>query len=57
MEATHLVLTRKHRETIVIGDNVVITFLGSKPSRVMVSAPPKVKILRGELEERKGATA
>ncbi len=46
-----LVLTRKHDETIHIGDNIVITILKTKGKtvRLGIQAPHEVSVLRGEL--------
>jgi len=46
-----LVLTRKLRETIHIGDNVTITILRVKGNavRVGIEAPREVRVTRGEL--------
>lgn len=49
-----LVLSRKLRESIKIGDNVTITILriqGTNLVRIGIEAPKEVKVLRGELEE------
>ncbi len=48
-----LVLTRKHDETIHIGDNIVITILKTKGKtvRIGIQAPHEVSVLRGELAE------
>ena len=47
-----LVLNRKSRETILIGDDIKITVVTIKPNSVVigVDAPVDTKILRGELE-------
>jgi carbon storage regulator CsrA len=49
-----LVLTRKVREEIRIGESVTVTILGIKGSsvRVGVEAPREVRVLRGELEAK-----
>jgi carbon storage regulator CsrA len=46
-----LVLTRKQKETIKIGDNITITILRLKGQavRVGIEAPLDVRVLRGEL--------
>ena len=48
-----LVLTRKLEESIVIGDNIVITILGVERDKVKIgiSAPRELLILRGEIFE------
>ena len=50
-----LVLSRKQKQEINIGDNVVIEILQIKGNSVKVGikAPIEVKVLRGELEENK----
>jgi carbon storage regulator len=50
-----LVLTRKEGERIKIGPDVIITIVRIKGGgvRVGIEAPPEVKVVRGELEERK----
>ncbi len=46
-----LVLTRKIRESIVIGDNIVIEILDAAPGkiRIGIAAPTSVRVVRGEL--------
>lgn len=46
-----LVLSRKETETILIGDDVIVTIQAIKGNRVSISveAPRQVKVLRGEL--------
>lgn len=46
-----LVLTRKQKETIKIGDNITITILRMKGQtvRVGIEAPRDVRVVRGEL--------
>ncbi len=46
-----LVLTRKHQETIRIGDNITITVLKTKGKtvRLGIEAPMEVPVIRGEL--------
>ena len=46
-----LVLSRKNRETIRIGNNVTVTILRVKGNtvRVGIEAPRSVRVLRGEL--------
>lgn len=46
-----LILTRKPQEKIIIGDNIVITFLGFKgfQLRIGIEAPKDVRIRREEL--------
>ena len=46
-----LTLGRKSGQTIVIGENIVVTVEGRGKIRVHVAAPPEVKIRRGELCE------
>ena len=50
-----LVLTRKSNERILIGDNVVVTVLRTGPCsiKVGIEAPKDVKILRGEIADKK----
>lgn len=50
-----LILTRRPGETIEIGSNVTITFLGFKGSqmRVRIDAPKDISVDRGEIRERK----
>jgi carbon storage regulator CsrA len=47
-----LVLTRKQKETIKIGDDITITILRVKGQavRVGIEAPRAIHVLRGELE-------
>ena len=49
-----LVLTRKSEETFRIGDDVTVTVLGIRGNQVQIgiSAPPNVRIYRGEVYER-----
>lgn len=51
-----LVLSRKAGETIVIGDGIAIRVerINGNTVRVAIDAPKSVKVLRGELVERKG---
>lgn len=46
-----LALTRKVGETIVIGDNIVITIVNIQGDniRVAIDAPKEIKIYRGEI--------
>lgn len=48
-----LVLTRKSRDTIRIGDNVTVTILRVKGNtvRVGIEAPREVRVVRGELPD------
>lgn len=48
-----LVLTRKNRELIRIGQDVTVTVLGSTSNRVRlgIDAPASVAVWRGELEQ------
>ena len=50
-----LVLTRKNGESLVIGDNVVITILETQKGRckIGITAPKDVKVLRLELDPRR----
>lgn len=54
-----LVLTRRPFEKIIIGDNIVITFLGFKGHqlRIGIEAPKDVSIRREELLKRVTGTA
>lgn len=47
-----LILTRKPKQTIHVGDDVTVTVVSLVNGRVKLGfdAPPEVKILRGELE-------
>jgi carbon storage regulator len=49
-----LILTRKAGESIIIGDNVKITILGTTAPqiRIGINAPKEVKVYRQELYER-----
>jgi carbon storage regulator CsrA len=51
-ECAMLVLTRKQKETIKIGDNITITILRLKGQqvRVGIDAPRDMRVARGELE-------
>jgi len=53
-----LVLSRKEKERIRLGDSIVVTVVrvaGDKV-RLGIEAPPHVVVLRGELEDRSGET-
>jgi carbon storage regulator CsrA len=58
-----LVLTRKRRERVVLGDSIHLTIveLGRNSVRIGIEAPPGVTILREELlldaEDRNARTA
>ena len=54
-----LILTRRLTETVVIGDNVTVTVLGIKGSRVRfgVSAPSEVAVKREEIFQKPGKDA
>jgi carbon storage regulator CsrA len=47
-----LVLTRRSGQTIVIGRDIVITYLGDKPCRIAIAAPPEISIRRGEIADK-----
>ncbi len=49
-----LVLTRKSEESFRIGDDVTVTVLGIRGNQVQIgiSAPPSVRIYRGEIYEK-----
>lgn len=49
-----LILTRRVGETLMIGDNVTVTVLGTKGSQVRlgVNAPRDVSVHREEIYER-----
>ena len=49
-----LVLSRRERENILLGDDIVITVIKITPDKVRlgVEAPPSVLVLRGELDRR-----
>ncbi len=54
-----LVLSRRERERIKLGDSIVVTVVrvaGDKV-RLGIEAPPHVLVLRDELEPRSGAEA
>lgn len=52
-----LVLSRKRNEQIRIGDKITLTVTQIHGDRVVIAikAPDDVRVLRGELAERKGA--
>jgi len=51
-ESTMLVLSRKNKETIQIGDaKITITHIGPSRVKIGIEAPSHVRILRGELED------
>ena len=51
-----LVISRKQKEVVVIGQAVVtIDKISGNRVSVRIAAPPEVKIVRGELTERKAA--
>ena len=54
-----LVLSRKRKEVINVGNNVVIKILRIKGNSVQIGieAPIEVKVLRGELDENENETA
>jgi carbon storage regulator len=47
-----LVLTRKTREKLIIGDEIVLTVLEVQGNRVRlgIDAPPDIRIIRSELQ-------
>ena len=49
-----LILTRRTEETLLIGDDIVVTVLGIKGNqvRIGIEAPRDVPVLRQELAER-----
>ena len=49
-----LAITRRPRETVLIGDDIVIQIIEIKGDKVRlaIDAPRDVKILRGELQDR-----
>ena len=51
-----LVLSRKRGETVRIGPNITVTFLGvrGQVTRIGIDAPSVVRILRGELSRGAG---
>jgi len=51
-----LVLHRKNHDSILIGNNVKITFkeIKSGQVRLAIEAPKEVKVLRGELKVENG---
>ena len=51
-----LVLTRKTGESIYIGDDIVITVVDVRPSRIRlgIDAPPEIRIERDERLRRAG---
>jgi len=53
-----LVLSRKQTETIKIGDSITITVVKSNgPVRLGVEAPPDVRVVRSELDNRGGGSS
>ncbi|RMF38032.1 MAG: carbon storage regulator [Planctomycetota bacterium] len=52
-----LILSRRAQERICLGDDIVLTVvsIGTERVRISVSAPPHIRILRSELEEKKPA--
>lgn len=49
-----LVLSRNRGQTLCIGDNVRVTFLGNKGSqvRLAIEAPPDAQVYREEIYQR-----
>jgi carbon storage regulator len=47
-----LVLSRRQNETVIIGDNIVVTVLSisSNQVRLGIQAPPEVRVLRGNIK-------
>lgn len=54
-----LVLSRREREQIKLGDSIVVTVVRVTGDRVRlgINAPPDVIVLRGELERQDAAAA
>jgi carbon storage regulator len=54
MGGSVLVLTRKSEEAFRIGDDVTVTVLGIRGNQVQIgiSAPPHIRIYRGEIYEK-----
>lgn len=54
MERGNLVLTRKEKETVKIGDDVTITLNWASKgiASISVAAPKSLRIIRGELDHR-----
>ena len=52
MSAGNLILTRKPGERLLIGDDIVITFIGYEAGRavIAVEAPRNLPVLRQELK-------
>lgn len=53
-----LVLTRKPNQSLMIGDDVVVTVLGIHGNQVKIGidAPPNVSVDREEVRERKDSS-
>jgi carbon storage regulator len=51
-----LVLSRRETESILIGDDIIVTIerISGKKVSVSITAPDEVNIVRGELVEMKG---
>ena len=47
-----LVLSRKAKETIHIGDDITITVVRGYKVRIGIDAPRHVAVVRGELEDK-----
>lgn len=47
-----LVLKRKPKQKILIGDDIVITCLGKSPAEIGIEAPRHIPIVRAELGPR-----
>lgn len=50
-----LILTRKPSESLIIGEDIVVTILGIRGNqvRIGIEAPPNVSVDREEIRERK----
>jgi carbon storage regulator len=53
-----LVLSRRETESILIGDDIIVTIerINGKRVSVSITAPDEVNIVRGELVEMKGGS-
>lgn len=50
-----LVISRRNGETVKIGDTVIKVVSKHGPVKLVIEAPSDVRILRGELVEKKAA--